>query len=162
MDAAEKTLRYWEEIKREAAANGLDPFLLAGLVCQESGGCLFAERTEPDWNYHNLDLPHPAVFSKWTEWWGQARSYGLCQIMGTVARRHGFSGWWGQLFEVDTNLFYGAKALRGVIAWARQKEKWKGETDPVRIGLLRYNGGVFKAYPDKVLGWSEIIRKELG
>ena len=162
MSALKRTLRYWGQIRREAEAFGLDPCLLAGLICQESAGNVFAERTEPDWKYHNLGLPHPPVLNKWTEWWGQARSYGLCQIMGTLARRLGFSGWWAQLFEVDTNLYYGAKALAGCMFWAKGAGEWRGLTDPLRIGLLKYNGGIFKAYPEKVLEWRDLISGETG
>jgi soluble lytic murein transglycosylase-like protein len=161
MDTVNNVLRFWDQIKREAHANNLDPRLLAGLICQESAGNPLAERTEPDWPYHNLDLARPDGMSKWTEWWGQARSYGLCQVMGTVARENGFSGWWGQLFEVDTNLHLGAKLLASFIAWGGRKGKYKGETDPVRIGLLRYNGGGYKAYPGKVLEWAKAVKKEL-
>ena len=161
MHTLERTLKYWPSIQREASAQGLDALVLAAVVCQESAGNALAESIKTDWDYRDLSMPRPAGLDKWTEWWGQARSYGLCQIMGSVARGCGFSGWWGQLFEPETNLHFGAKALAGAMDWAKHTGHWQGESDPVQIGLLKYHGGFFKGYPQQVIKWCDALQKSL-
>lgn len=77
------------------------------------------------------------------EWWDQKASWGLCQIMGSVAREAGYRGLFlPGIIDPATNLELGAGQL------ARHMKRGAGD---VRKALLSYNGGSDPAYPDKVL-----------
>lgn len=146
-------LQYWPLLCEQALAHDLSPALVAAVVCQESGGNRYAMRVEAKWQYHNLDLQRPKGIGRDTEWWGQATSWGLMQVMGTVAREKGFAGWWPALCEPDIGLYYGCKVLGGILA-----AKGKDEV----AALLRYNGGGDKQYPGRVLVWKEIVSRVRG
>jgi len=78
------------------------------------------------------DFPYLAG-SRNQEWWAQQASWGLCQVMGAVAREQGFRGkYLGALYDPLTNLIYGAKVLAGHLAWAHGDE---------RVALGAYNAG---------------------
>ena len=77
-------------------------------------------------------------------WTSSTGSYGLCQVMGAVAREHGYSGHLEDLADPAINLDLGAKHLRAKIKQAH---------GDLRGGLLLYNGGGNKAYPERVLAW---------
>jgi soluble lytic murein transglycosylase-like protein len=63
------------------------------------------------------------------------------QVMGQTARESGFGGeYMAELLDPAVNVRLGAKILK------RHIDKF-GE----RGGLLKYNGGADKTYPDKVL-----------
>jgi len=77
------------------------------------------------------------------EWWAQKQSWGLCQVMGAVARENGYHGLFiPGILDPATNLDLGARILAGKI------ERHGGN---VRLGLLAFNGGGDLDYPDKVL-----------
>jgi len=142
--------QFWPLICEQAQTWGLTPELVGAVVCQESGGNPNAMRVEPKWQYHNLDLPRPRGMSRDTEWWGQATSWGLMQVMGTKARELRFEGWWPALCQPDLGLYYGAKALGTFLD--------KANGDQVKA-LLRYNGGGNKQYSGQVLVWAELFRR---
>lgn len=156
-----------------AAAHGLDPRVVEALVQVESAGDPFAWNPEPRYRYlwhvrtwqpfRALDrierhaatppLDFPAlVGDRDQEWWGQRASWGLMQIMGAVAREHGFrGGYLTQLVDPATNLGLGCAHLARLLRWA--------EGDLVRA-LCAYNGGPSgnqappyrsQAYADRVL-----------
>lgn len=99
---------------RAAQRRGLPPDVVLGIITVESGWRTAAHRVEPPyrylWDYANNrpfraltaaesasetpppDFTAPAGVSKATEWQGQQASWGLMQVMGAVAREHGFKG----------------------------------------------------------------------
>ncbi len=82
---------YWEIIQREARKHNLDPYLVAGLIRQESR------------------FENEAVSS--------AGAVGLMQLMPGTARRlagHGVSR--GRLYDPETNIRLGTKYLAGLMA----------------------------------------------
>lgn len=165
----EATLQYWGMIKAAAADHGLPDRdgltgaeVLAGLVCQESGGDPMAERPEPQYRWVFGDDAHERPRLK-LPWWGfwkrdlylQRISRGLCQVMGAVAREYGFGGplaslCWDPAVGPALGLKYGARHL------SQQLKRTKGD---MRQALLRYNGGGDPQYPEKVLGWALKIKE---
>lgn len=148
--AAQRAMRYWPLIVEAAESNKLRPELLAGVVCQESAGNPYAMRVEPGFKWIGRDLAQgrPTSMSSATELWGRKTSWGLCQLMGQVARERGFRGWWPALCEPDLNLAYGARHL----AWCLDR-RGGDEFE----GLLRWNGGGLKEYPSLVMSWAELF-----
>lgn len=96
-------------IRRQALSEGL-PWELVQAICQvESSLNPWAMRFEPNyrWFVGNVDALSA------TERNGQQISWGVCQIMGAVAREHGFTGWFPKLCDPATGLTYGIKHLKG-------------------------------------------------
>ena len=124
------------EIQKAAKAWALDPLLIAAIILQESAGNPYALRFEPGWSLYK----DPEIWAKKngtsvaTEKMGQAFSYGLCQIMGTVARERGFQGPLGKLYAIDTNLLYACAQLRLLY------DRHKNESDVISA----YNAGTPK------------------
>ena len=101
-------------IVREMAVEfDINPHLIAAIIIQESNGNTCAIRFEPRWRYYwNTKYWARLVGSSWnTEVTGQATSWGLMQVIGTVARERGFTGWFPQLCQPETGIYYGAKVL---------------------------------------------------
>jgi hypothetical protein len=141
-------------VRSQAAMAGLDPSILLALVTVESGGDPWAWNPEPRYRYL-WDVAHDRPFRPLTpseiaaevppadftalagdadqEWWGQAASFGLCQIMGAVAREHGFKGrYLTALCDPEINLRFACMHLNGLMVWAGR--------DATRA-LAAYNGG---------------------
>lgn len=141
-------------IESVASRHGLEPDLVEAVCLTESGGNPFAWNPEPRYRYV-VDARNGRPFRALTsleaigkfpppdfraiagdadqEWWGQQASWGLLQVMGAVAREHGFRGpYLTELTDVMVGLHFGCKHLASQLAWA------KGDTDR---GLRAYNGG---------------------
>ena len=159
-------MTYRPAIETAAAAHGLDPDLVAALVEQESSNDSDAWNPEPRYRYFwnvrsNQPFrsvkaeevaakfpPHdfPALAGDDQEWWGQQASWGLCQIMGAVARELGFKGKYLPKLCSDPalNLALGCEHLAHQMAWARGLYVGlaSGEQAAItRSGLAAYNGG---------------------
>lgn len=51
------------------------------------------------------------------EWWGQQSSWGLAQVMGAVAREHGFKGvFFPELTDPETGLEYACRFLANLLS----------------------------------------------
>lgn len=145
---------YRDLIEQFAAAHGVDPNLVEAIVIHESSGVPWAWNPEPDYRYL-WDVKHHAPFRPLTyaeraseqppddfpffagdrdqEWWGQQASWGLMQVMGAVAREHGFAApYLSQLCDPATNLTIGCDVLAKLIHWSGGN---------VRVALAAYNGG---------------------
>ncbi len=127
-------------LERVAHDAGIDPVLVQAVVLQESGGNPFAYRPEPRFRYFvdaKTGRPFRAVSpdelaskvappdfptlagTREQEWWGQQASWGLCQLMGALAREQGFRGpYLPELCDPETNLTLGCRVLAGALAWA--------------------------------------------
>lgn len=171
---------YWSDIQAAAKTFSLDPQVVAGLVMTESGGDTCAWNPEPRYRYF-WDVKHNKPFRAITsaelaskfpppdfpvlfgdadqEWWAQQASWGLMQVMGAVAREHGYSTPYltDMCVSSTRNLVVGCKHLRQLLDWS------KGD---VQQALAAYNGGMGgnvarpfhnQAYADKVLGKSQSL-----
>lgn len=102
---------YWGDLKADAQRNGLDPFLVASLIRQESE--------------FNAGAVSPA------------KAFGLMQLLAGVgkenARREGMKGFQaGQLLNPTVNLQLGTRNLRGVM------DRFGGQPE---YALAAYNAG---------------------
>lgn len=100
--------------KNLSAQNGISPVLLLSVIYQESGGRPWVTRYEP--NYKYLHLPNIYAknlnYSLESEICLQKTSFGLCQIMGSVAREiGGHEGYLPELFMPTINLTISSKYL---------------------------------------------------
>lgn len=157
-DICQRVLRYSKMLMLVGRGMGIDPFLLGGLICQESGGDTWSTRPEPyfRWVLGRKVEQLPPLRRLLPQWrtpeqdaYMQRISFGLCQVMGAVARELGLSGYLTRLCDPYVGIFYGAKHL------ARQLKRCNGD---IRQALLRYNGGGNREYPDKVLVWADRLK----
>jgi len=142
------------EINAAANRHGLKPLDVAAIVSVESSFNPWAWNPEPRYRYlwdtkqktpfrpllpaEILSEYPPKDFHSMygdpdNEWWGQSCSWGLMQVMGAVAREHGFQGaYLTQLCDPVINLEYGCKQLAALFRWSG------GEEEPA---FAAYNGG---------------------
>jgi hypothetical protein len=150
---------YASDILYEAGINNLDPLLIKGVIQVESGGNPWAFRHEPRWKYwvhwdsgvpykgSLLSLPSPPGVSRASERALQGSSFGLMQIMGSVARENGFTEkFLTKLLLPRVNLQWGCKFLKKCL------DQRNGD---VERGLVRWNGS--SDYPPKVFKAMEEI-----
>lgn len=132
-------LKYMPTVRDMADSFNLDPILIAAMIMKESSGIPWAVRYEPGWGYFLPPEETAAIAktigsTKQTELVFQATSWGLMQVMGTVAREHGFQGWLTELTDPEIAIYYGAKHLR------KQYDHRLVYTD--EEALAAYNGGI--------------------
>lgn len=143
-----------ELVKTNAISFGLDPFLIEALIIVESNFDEWAWNPEPRYRYL-WDIRQNKPFRVLTpdeissekppndfhslagdpdqEWWGQQASWGLMQIMGAVAREHGFTGpYITKLLNPIENFQFGSIHLKSQFTWAR------GDAEQA---LAAWNGG---------------------
>lgn len=124
----------WDKIDDAAEAEKVPADILGAIVQTESSGNQFALRAETKHAWiidqttgkknalalksHYIYLFNPeecarsAGVTTDTEIWSQVASWGLCQLMGAVARELGLRGPIVQLLQADTNLKYAALLLK--------------------------------------------------
>lgn len=129
---------YTALIKEYAEKHGVDADLMEALVITESGGKADAFRWEPVfWERYQL-VKKPEYAKEIPRRWSS--SYGLCQIMGVVAKEMGFdSPDPEQLFIPSVNLDYGCAKLRSLFDWAQEFKV--SDFQQTRAALAAYNGG---------------------
>lgn len=123
-----------------AAAHGLDPALVCAIVEQESAWNPWATRYEPAF-YQRYIVPIAGKLTP-TEAYGRAWSYGLMQVIGEVAREHGYAGYLPALCDPATGLEQGCVHFAG---------RLKAAGGDVARALQLWNGGGNPAYSDQVL-----------
>ena len=136
---------YKELIEEESENHDVDPDIVAAICKVESNFNPWATRVELAFlkRYVPKDPYRFGAITKTTERYDEARSYGLMQIMGLVAREKGFrKTFLAELFDPKTNLSYGVKH------WKWCLDNREGD---VQKALLRWNGGGNPHYPNKVL-----------
>lgn len=141
-------------IEHVAAARSLDPNLVEAFVLKESSGDRWAWNPEPRYRYlwnvrtqqpfraltfaEQASEQPPADFpclagDRDQEWWGQQASWGLLQVMGAVAREHGFTGrFLTELCDPGVNLTIGCTVLAQLLTWSG---------GDIRKAAAAYNGG---------------------
>lgn len=135
-------------IESIAPRHGLDPNLVEAVVLQESAADPWAWNPEPryHWLWHvrahkpfrvlsfaeSASEAPPADFPSLAgdrdqEWWGQQASWGLMQIMGAVAREHGYmKPFLPSLCDPEANIEIGCAHLAQLMAWAGNPAKALG------------------------------------
>lgn len=149
-------------------AVGIRPPLLIGLAWKESSFLWWASKFEPHYPYlwdtkgwkptrleseiHSIGITTPD-----TELVQQRTSWGVCQVLGAVAREFGFKEpLLSHLLDVTLSATYGARYL------AKLLERHKGDEADA---LSSYNAGApteanFAAYVSPILQMAEIYRRE--
>lgn len=148
------TTPIWNAVLVAADHHKIKRELLAAVVMVESAGDPYAMRFEPLWKhiFKAEEFARRCNSSRETEEISQSTSWGLCQVMGTVAREYGHLGYLSELCKPALSLQYGCLHLKKKI------EKF-GELP----GIAAYNAGTPKkldngafqnqAYVDKILKW---------
>lgn len=101
-------------IEKYASKYTLERGLIYGVIMAESGGDIFAVRYEPGWKY----ILHPGTYAEknrvsvQTEIHLQKCSWGLMQVMGTVARELGYEDSLLAISDPDLAIDLGCKKLR--------------------------------------------------
>jgi soluble lytic murein transglycosylase-like protein len=126
-------LNYKNQIFDISKQLNIDPDLVEAIVMTESAGLPMKVRYEPTWKYlYKVDeFAKSLTITPDTEKVLQSCSWGLMQIMGSVAREVGFVKDMPVLCEVEVNLFYGCKKLKSFI------NKYPIQTD----AIASYNAG---------------------
>lgn len=107
----------WNLITTVSDKTGIDPKLMASIIWMESGGDNWASRYEPNWHWFlNVDewAKKTKVTSE-TERMHQATSWGLMQVMGTVAREMGWNDHLPKLCSKQVNLEIGCQKFKSLV-----------------------------------------------
>lgn len=147
-------MSYGRIIKQASLDTQIEPKYIAAIIYEESRGIPWAYNVEKGfytkylqgkpWNklpgyFPRERPPMPSVEIEARYW-----SWGLMQIMGQTAREHGFEGrYLTELLDPVVNICLGARIFAA---------KWK-PGEPLETGLLRWNGGADKEYPERVKKW---------
>lgn len=148
--------------------------LLAAICAKESSFNPWAWNPEPAYRYlwdnarrapfralttaERVSETPPADFTaaagdKDQEWWGQQASWGLAQVMGAVAREHGFKGgYFPELCDPEVGLEYACRLLAKLLARYELPE-----------ALSAYNAGRptsanWDKYVQPILRWESAYR----
>lgn len=126
-----------------AASHGLEASLVCAVVEQESGWNPWALRYEPAFFTKYVAPLVGTQHLSATESNGRATSWGLMQVMGQVAREHGFAGLsLAELCDPATALQIGCQVLSSKLSSAGGNSQ---------RALLLWNGGSNERYPAEVL-----------
>lgn len=95
---------------------------------------------------------HSQIGDRDAEWWGQQASWGTMQVMGAVAREHGFAGHFPGLCHPLDALHYGCKHLAHLSDRFIAAHGWRGVVAAYNAGSPRREGKTWvnQAYVDKV------------
>ena len=150
---------YREVIKRVAAEFRVDPDLVRAFIMVESSGDTWAIRTEPGfYKRYVLPLVNSRRIRSLTEARARSISWGLMQVMGQVAREHGFAGkYLSELCDPEVGIRYGVMHFRKFL------DRYGALTSAIaayNAGSARYRNGKFvnQDYVDKVLDWHRRFR----
>jgi len=120
-------------IRTNAEKYGINPLVVEAMIHVESAGHAYATRYESRWRWFltTRKFSRSILSSDKTERVHQATSWGLMQVMGTVARELGFKGRMPELCKPDIGVKYGVMKL------ASQLKRQKNLKD----ALSAYNSG---------------------
>lgn len=130
-------------VSKWASRCGLDLALVCSVCEHESSWNTWSCRYEPAFYSKYIQPMIDTGFVRTiTEAQSRSTSYGLMQVMGQVAREHGFAGkYLTELCDPDVGVDYGCRKL----------QKCSQNNTDIRKMLLAYNGGGDPNYPDLVL-----------
>lgn len=129
-----------------AQTHGLDPVLVQAVVEQESNWNPWSIRYEPAFKARYVD---PLNLTP-TEAVARSISWGLMQLMGEVAREHGYAGNLAELCDPVTGLEFGCRKLKDCVVRANAQAHADG-FDPVEAALEYWNGGGNPDYGKQVM-----------
>lgn len=142
---------YGDLIRANAAIYGVKPETIACIILQESSGNPWAFETEKNqlmskflWKTAGALIGFVPKVTPWlfTEKVLRSSSFGLMQILGETARERGFDRQYlTELFVPEVNVQWGC------LIFSKMLQSVNGD---IRAGLLRWNGGGDRQYPDKV------------
>lgn len=129
--------------RRIGATHGIEPQLVCAVIEQESAWNPWAVRYEPGFLSRYVAPLYTAGKLSATEAYTRSMSWGLMQVMGQVAREHGFAEpSLAELCDPATGVEFGCRVLAERLARA------KGD---VPAALLAWNGGTDANYVAEVL-----------
>ena len=140
----------WAIICDVSSRMNIDSALVASVVMTESAGNPWASRYEPGWKYifKSSEFARSINSSVATEQMLQSTSFGLMQVMGTVARERGHKGWLTELCDPKIGLEFGILHLKAKI-------KQFGD-EP---GIAAYNSGTPRKNDDGTLVNQDYVDK---
>ena len=149
-------LKKWDkrvlDTSREAAIrHQIDPNWVYAIIQKESSGISSAMRYEKNWKY----LARPDFYADRlnittdTEIQLQKFSYGLMQIMGSVAREYGFADSLALLIDPFRSLEYGCRHLKNFRRRYPLGRDW----------IAAYNAGTPRKNPDGTYSNEEYVKK---
>ena len=152
-------LKKWDkrviEMSREAAVrHQIDPNWVLAVIETESSGSHTAMRYEPGWAY----FARPEFYATRlnitvdTEKQLQKFSYGLMQVMGSVAREYGFADSLALLVDPFRSLEYGCRHLKNFRRRFPNGRDW----------IAAYNAGSPRKGPDGKYVNEQYVRKVVG
>jgi len=154
----------WAVIRAVATELNVDPLVIASIIVVESNVNSCAVRYEDHWSY----LLHPRIWAERvgstvsTETTGQKTSWGYMQVMGTVAREHGFDDFFPRLCEPKTGIWYGAEHYKKHFKeFGKREDALAAYNGGASAVLNRTPGGNYpnEAYVDKVMRYYRRIEK---
>jgi soluble lytic murein transglycosylase-like protein len=118
----------------------IDPNLVLAIIHVESGDNAYAVRYEPGfykWLQGRVTTDDwGSIPTKQTELRLRATSFGLMQVLGQVAREHGFEGMYlTELCDPEVGIRYGMRVL------AKQLRRYASKDDPEAYAVSAYNRG---------------------
>lgn len=127
---------YNDLIVLKSKVYSLDKYLIGAIILVESSAIPYMTHFEPQWRYQFgvKEFAEQLSVTVETERNGQATSWGLMQVMGTVARELGFRGLFPELCLPSVGIDYGCRHLKSFF------EKYY-EMDSV---IAAYNAGTPK------------------
>lgn len=152
-------LKKWDkkvlELARDAAIrHQLDPNWVFAIIQTESAGLPAAMRYETSWKY--LTRPdfyaHRLKITLETETQLQKFSYGLMQVMGSVAREYGYADSLALLVEPFRALEYGCRHLKNFRRRYPLGRDW----------IAAYNAGSPRKSPDGTYENEAYVKKVVG
>ena len=138
-------------VRDVAAARSLDPALVCAVIEQESGWNPWAMRYEPAFFTRYVAPLYTNNKISASEAYARGFSWGLMQVMGQVAREHGFAAnFLSALCEPAAGLDVGCAVLAAKLAVAQ---------GDVPRALALWNGGANAAYAAEVVARMEKYRR---
>lgn len=137
--------------------------LLAAIIMKESSWNEYVVRYEPSyaWVCDVKGFAKKIGSSEATEQTLQMTSWGLCQIMGSVAREYNFQGWLTDLLKPEVNIRYGARHLKAYLtrhpAGIKDAISAYNQGSPRKDPKGRY---LNQSYVDSVLVFKEELDKK--
>jgi soluble lytic murein transglycosylase-like protein len=150
----------WDVITDVASRENVPVNLLAAIVFVESGGNKHAARFEKDYKYvfQTKKFALEANTTETTEMMLQMTSWGLCQIMGAVARENGISGPMMKIIDPEVNLTIACRLIKKLASKHSQRDDIIASYNsgsPIKTIDGKYRN---QAYVDKVNAAISIIQ----